>query len=360
LKGRSIDVISFQSLSQNITWQLPRYSNKTLRYYKIKAFKNRYDPAFYDSYNNCEVGNEPAYNLYQENLEDFELSNYDWMNSTIRNIFNKELTNSIIEEKAIEYEYINETISPNATFYSLNGLVNFAYYYVSLRACYAANSGKGVECSDPTVILIQTEPDPASDVVKTMCVRAEDPYSFKVCWTDPLHPNGLILSYTVLYHLVGSNETKRSICVPHNEVKTSNKERVVGKLLPGNYTVWVGIRSLSNLGHFIQSRNIIVKGKTNTSYYIVIFSLAALLLMMSIVLMKLKNKPIPMIPLDEIPSFIYVPDDGYECKREDIELLSQLGSGHFGIVYEGILKNYGENQIDLRVAVKTVSLTKKS
>lgn len=41
-------------------------------------------------------------------------------------------------------------------------------------------------------------------------------------------------------------------------------------------------------------------------------------------------------------------------EREDLELLYEIGQGHFGLVYKGLLKN-NEKEAEREVAVKTIN-----
>lgn len=53
-------------------------------------------------------------------------------------------------------------------------------------------------------------------------------------------------------------------------------------------------------------------------------------------------------------SLQYIPDD-WEVPRDRIIQLSALGQGSFGMVYEGILKNYNNSNEDTPCAIKTVN-----
>ena len=51
---------------------------------------------------------------------------------------------------------------------------------------------------------------------------------------------------------------------------------------------------------------------------------------------------------------VYVADE-WEVPRDKIELLRELGQGSFGMVYEGIAKDFVNGKPTCKVAVKTVN-----
>lgn len=53
-------------------------------------------------------------------------------------------------------------------------------------------------------------------------------------------------------------------------------------------------------------------------------------------------------------SLQYIPDE-WEVQREDVIQLGALGNGTFGMVYEGILKNFNNTQENTPCAIKTVN-----
>jgi hypothetical protein len=330
---------------------------------------------FYESDEFCTNTPESSFpgNTIEFTLTDYELADYKWMRDEIRDLMYKELLNEEIDADSIEFEFYQKTINASETSFLLDGLDNFAYYYVSLRACFAGANENEVECSEPTIILSQTEENPTSDRIETLCLDSIEPNTIEVSWDDPKHPNGAITNYYILYTAVDTETDVKKICVSYAEIKR-NKKKVIRNVASGKYSVSVKVQSVANLGPKSSPLTVTVKGKSNKFMYFMISSIGLILVALIYFLVRAKRKieiiksmPNPFYSslndgqntsYDTYESFEL--DDSYELEREGIELGKELGAGYFGIVYEGTLKNFGESKNDLTVAVKTVSCTTHS
>lgn len=288
-----------------------------------------------------------------KNSGKFEVANYKWMKDEVKKLFLKELLNDEVSRKSIDREYIYEETEASSTSFTFNDLNPFAYYFISIRACYQVTNDE-VSCFNPTIALNQTGRDYDADRIKNLQSRAVGNHVIELTWEPPSRPNGVILSFTIYFQLVGANDDAKTLCLSFQQYILEGRRKRIENLTPGKYSLSVMVRSLAGVGSL--SESIYVDVESSYSIYWIISTLAIILLLLILLLFVQKRrleslrKKHPKL----YATFINKPDDGYELEREDIELLNELGSGHFGLVFEGILRNREESGSFLKVAVKTV------
>lgn len=275
------------------------------------------------------------------------------MKSEIKELFTKELLNENLPKSSIGRDYIYEELSASATNFTFQDVEHFSYYYVSIRACYQSSDEAEVSCSNPTIILNQTTRDYDADRIKNLKAIAINNNAIELTWQSPSRPNGVILSFTIYFHHVGSDYDARTLCVSYQQFILEVEKKRIENLTPGNYSLSVTVRSLAGVGSI--SEPIFVEVESSHTIYWIIISLAIILVVLILLLLLQKQRL--QSQRDKNPfytTFVSKPDDSFELAREDIELSSELGSGHFGLVFEGILKTAGGSESTLKVAVKTV------
>lgn len=328
----------------------------------MKAFHNPLNLEFYDELDYCVLfssssPDNPVEHVLLEDSSDLELADYDWMTNATRQLLYKELMNKQTTTHSIGHEYVYEEVSPTETKTTFKKMHHFAYYYVSVRACYNDSdvNGKNFTCSEPTIRLAQTKNDHKADQIENLHTESTEPNSFEVSWTNPQRPNGAFLSFKIQYILIGADMSDAKFaCVPYKDIKKYGK-KVIKDVTEGNYSVTVAVKSLAGSGQLSHPNFIVVKSESNHTIFFVTLPLVMFVVVLIYYLMT-QQRRVQLLKTSTNPlyeTFIYIPDDGYELKRDNIVLSEELGAGHFGKVYEGTLKNE-ENGSEMSVAVKTV------
>lgn len=296
------------------------------------------------------------------------LANMDWMKEATRELYMKEMLNLPFEASNMGRDFISAEIKATdmqtATSYTFKDLEFYAFYYVSLRACYQDNEiNSSIWCTEPTFNLTKTEHDYMANRVVNVTATSKDSTSIEVSWDIPERINGVILTFEINYQIVGSNSGTKRECVTFKTYKSNNGTQIIENLVPGNYSIEVAVESLQETGSL--SRKIYVEVEEDLTTFWTLNGLAQLtliLLVLSIFLYCYNRKSrIELLELRENPGYWPTPliphDDELMLKRESVELIRELGAGHFGQVYEGILRKVdddGEEKLS-SVAIKTVS-----
>ena len=245
-------------------------------------------------------------------------------------------------------EYIYAETGPNESEFTFKNVLNFAYYYVTIRACYGNHLNP--DCSDPTLILTQTEEDRDTDAVENLTA---EPFGsqFKLSWDQPKNPNGLILYFLVkIYEII---ETE--ICITYQEYVENGRKVIVAGIQPDLFTV-----SMRSVGSDWNLKPVEVKTrilKSPWKIYLLFLILVIVIIVMASYLFWLKRKmnQFKQRINPNYPVFVkpYEPDDNNEVARESVELSNEIGKGNFGKVFEGTLRT-ADGGIQ-SVAVKTIN-----
>jgi hypothetical protein len=149
----------------------------------------------------------------------------------------------------------------------------------------------------------------------------------------------------------------KSHCLDFNTYLQNNKSVYYIGNLPGNYSIQVSATSLSGPGPF-SNKVVIVIEETQKSLMILWkslpFAIVIVFLALFLVRQKKKIQKLKSPESQQLNAIVSNPDP-YELQRADIQLLTELGKGEFGIIYGGLLKKSHRNKCDFKVAIKTVS-----
>lgn len=155
------------------------------------------------------------------------------------------------------------------------------------------------------------------------------------------------------------------VCITRRDFTKAGNSYVLKELPAGNYSVKVRATSLAGNGAYTHVKYFYIEERnTMNTFWIVfwllfcavlaIFSLAAFYACKRKFLRNVPNVTLIATVNPEYVSTPYVLDE-WEVPREKIEMLRSLGTGTFGMVYEGIAKDIVKGKSEVRCAVKTVN-----
>lgn len=269
------------------------------------------------------------------------------MKPETRELLYKELTNERICDNLIEREYIfHEVVDTDINEFTFQNLENFGYYYISIRACF-----RDVGCTDPTLHLTQTDRNHSADMIEGLSGKAVGSSRIELSWKPPARPNGVVLTFIVRFQIAATSSV---LCVPYSEFVAGDMKKTVDHLTAGAYKISVTVRSLGGAGSSSDEIEVTLKQSNHVVWMLIAFGLLLSMLLIFVFLQKRRIAALRAKEMKNFPMFIRDPDDNFELERENIEMGQELGAGHFGFVYEGILRNYEDNLKNLSVAVKTV------
>ncbi|XP_074651853.1 insulin-like peptide receptor [Tubulanus polymorphus] len=262
-------------------------------------------------------------------------------------------------------------------------LKHFQEYSIEVVACQEYEPTKDTKyCSNRAIITATTLPNYKADNIDqrniTISNNSND-QGVLIRWNDPLHPNGLILSYEIEYRQLNIGNIKPTvICIPHKQYRKKRGYKL-SNLPPGNYTYRIRATSLAGNGSWTQQLNFYIRNplKSDDKFWkeeiIALVSTAVLLIIVLVggfsfwyFARKRSHQRIPGILYSSVnPEYMrtggyqYIADE-WEIDREKVKLIQELGQGSFGMVYEGIAKNLTQDEELTKVAVKTVNLNATS
>uniref|UniRef100_A0A5S6QCV7 Tyrosine-protein kinase receptor n=1 Tax=Trichuris muris TaxID=70415 RepID=A0A5S6QCV7_TRIMR len=260
--------------------------------------------------------------------------------------------------------------------FTLENLRHFTMYEIKIWACQNQSVAENF-CSKREVrILKSTLPVESKDDIDEASVQvynASDSSNDRfISWSPPEDPNGALVAYEIEYgrNLDSEQKPKRD-CITQVDFER-NLGFVIRDLPPGNYSFRLRALSLAQRGSWTSYFTLLIADTPKMAETIVIliavgcsaFAVLFGVLLVTAVYRRKFKKKLPEYLLNVFsanPEYIsqlevYKPDE-WELRREDIELINEIGRGTFGTVYAGRAKNvrsvcgvvFGE------CAVKTVS-----
>ncbi|XP_076760117.1 insulin-like receptor-like [Xylocopa sonorina] len=263
--------------------------------------------------------------------------------------------------------------STNTSFVMTN-LRHFAAYNIEVEACRAQemNDTYG-KCSTKSMkthrTLLKNGADDIPPNTFKMSISGENNSLTMVTlqWDEPPQPNGPIITYEIEYKRVDIQNYKPTVaCITRRDFTKAGNAYVLKELLPpGNYSVKVRATSLAGNGNYTHVKYFYIEERNTYSTFWIVFwflllaSVMVLILVLFYVCKRKFMKSVPNVTLiatvnPEYVSTTYVLDE-WEVPREKIEMLKSLGTGTFGMVYEGIAKDIVKGKPEVRCAVKTVN-----
>lgn len=251
-----------------------------------------------------------------------------------------------------KHEEVRETIDANVTIYNITNLYHFTKYVFYFSAC---NTEDGVShCSAIIMEYARTLRKEGADDVRTIEVDV-DRKNIYVSWKEPEAPNGVIVSYNLVYGPVDSAGTNK-VCITRSKHAESEFTYVIEGLGPGKYEIQVQAASLSGEGKFTEPKIFAVSSNSDEITVVVMPVLFCLIVVASLALYyryKWKRESDSMHLIARVnPDYAgtsYVADE-WEMERSDVEIKKELGKGTFGMVYMGFIRSKG-----IPCAIKTMN-----
>lgn len=306
--------------------------------------------------------------------------------------------------------------SMNLSFVMKN-LRHFAAYNIEVQACRAQEMNDTYKkCSTKSMRTYRTLPLESADNIPPntfkMSISGENNSLTMVTlqWDEPPQPNGLIITYQIEYKRVdiqnvsgihvyltsigsssqtlftvsGFNNFRVSIlqqfceqriilfqykptvvCITRRDFTKAGNSYVLKELPAGNYSVKVRATSLAGYGAYTHVKYFYIEERNTLSTFWVIFWLLLCVFIAAFGFVSfyfckrkfLRNVPNVTLIATVNPEYVSTPYvlDEWEVPREKIEMLKSLGTGTFGMVYEGIAKDIVKGKPEVRCAVKTVN-----
>lgn len=199
--------------------------------------------------------------------------------------------NDFIESKMVDgyyVEFYNNQTNASVHTFTLDKLRHFSQYSISVLACRDFNDplfNVNTFCSNAVMINRRTEKigtkrpkfflnffpwqkplpttDNADDILQVESRETSSANSskksVKLSWQEPKNPNGLILSYTIIYKRVDLDNVKPTEqCITRHMHQQNNEEVGLLQLSNGNYSVSVRATSLAGDGRPTEPKFIII------------------------------------------------------------------------------------------------------
>nr|AVT56266.1 insulin receptor 1 [Jadera sanguinolenta] len=276
------------------------------------------------------------------------------------------------------YSFVNRgqirEIVPDTTFV-MNNLRHFALYNIAVRACRKwednENTTKNNNCSAEAIVTARTMPLATADNIDSQFplwdVSNKTSGEVILKWSEPKHPNSLIVTYEIEYKRSDIANFKPTVeCITRKEFVEAGHTYVLKNLHPGNYSLRIRASSLSGVGAYTTYKYFVIEEDSSVSPFFII-SIGGVLLSTCLFcaliyiyarrhflrLQVPNSKLIASVNPEYVPT-VYEPDD-WEVERRRVELLGEIGQGSFGMVYEG--RFYSSDGIGAQLcAVKTVNV----
>ena len=326
--------------------------------YELRAYLVSWNETFFSRLKSCSDADEKV--RFMDKLLTPKLSSLverlilEHMTNKTKALFIDELMDESPGRKSSGFEYIYAETGPDVSKFSFEKFLKFAYYFVTIRACYGNYINP--DCSNPTYILTKTSLDEDADKVENVKTKSNGSH-VELTWDLPTNPNG-----PILYFIVKNNETKTESCITYQEYKSNDHKIIINDSQTDSITV-----SMRSVGSNWEVAPTAVKIKLPSQtrqdsrqdrsvIYSLFFVLVIVIVMMASYLLwqrkKMRQTKQRIYYNNLVIVKLYEPDN-YEVTRESVELLNEIGEGNFGKVLEGTLRK--PDGVIQSVAVKKIN-----
>uniref|UniRef100_H2YE93 Tyrosine-protein kinase receptor n=1 Tax=Ciona savignyi TaxID=51511 RepID=H2YE93_CIOSA len=253
---------------------------------------------------------------------------------------------------------VNTTSNRTEESLLITGLHHFSEYYIEVSACNQAS------CSSTAVMTRRTKKLAGVDKINDNSLKYIPGLDRAVAWIAPSDPNGLIVSYTLEFtkqdQVAGRNE-----CCSVTKFNEKGSCDIPDGLSPGKYRVRVLPYSLASEGEWSRSIDFSIEdistGNSSLMIVLIVAAIFIIIVLVGLVLLwrnrQIQNSNKAQTYVSVNPEYssvgVYEPDE-YEIAEDNVELLTEIGHGHFGKVFEGFAKQVVKGEKKTRVAVKTL------
>uniref|UniRef100_H2YE96 Tyrosine-protein kinase receptor n=1 Tax=Ciona savignyi TaxID=51511 RepID=H2YE96_CIOSA len=363
---------AINSTAINITWQAPLYPNGVVHQYVAKWVRQRetidlklIDIVYLNK--NLEIvenKNEIKFSISQGGNAACDCRKQESLDSKEKVTESVDFEDYLIT-RLISYGSITDVDLPYDDFLDeedlrskrsikYSSLHHFSEYYIEVSACNQAS------CSSTAVMTRRTKKLAGVDKINDNSLKYIPGLDSKqvgaVAWIAPSDPNGLIVSYTLEFtkqdQVAGRNE-----CCSVTKFNEKGSCDIPDGLSPGKYRVRVLPYSLASEGEWSRSIDFSIEDIStgNSSLMIVLIVAAIFIIIVLVGLVLLWRNRFTYVSVNPEYSSVgvYEPDE-YEIAEDNVELLTEIGHGHFGKVFEGFAKQVVKGEKKTRVAVKTL------
>ncbi|XP_017784375.1 PREDICTED: insulin-like peptide receptor isoform X1 [Nicrophorus vespilloides] len=239
---------------------------------------------------------------------------------------------------------------------------NLRHYTNHIFMISACNVRRGTEdqCSEIIMVYNKTLAKPDADVIDDFTVAIVEGNNVIAKWSEPAQPNAVIISYQIEYKSRDAeNAETKPICITRKKHEANNFMYKLTHFSPGSYSIRVQATSLGGPGPFTPYHQFQIIMPSDNSLLIgvsavfSIIAIAALFVFAWFIRWKRKRRPenhqlIKTIN-PEYATSSYIEDE-WEIDRDNVEVISELGKGTFGMVYSGLIKSR-----NMPCAIKTVN-----
>ncbi|KAG5667137.1 hypothetical protein PVAND_015134 [Polypedilum vanderplanki] len=267
-------------------------------------------------------------------------------------------------------DFYFDEIGPETTTFTITGLNHYTTYNIRIRACRKREEGEsflaeicGPEMKDFATTFRELANDNIPNFYAEQFVN-NSLTNIRITWEQPADPNGLLLAYTIRHKRVDIEHTQPVLHCISTSMLNGTNYYILQKVTPGNYSIDMMATSMAGNGNYTNPKYVFIKEQ---SQYTSIWTIIAILFIVFIIgtigliwffkKMYLSNISNMKLIANVNPDYAGVTyrQDEWEIPREKIIQLQELGCGSFGMVYEGLIKDFHRKGEDVRCAIKTVN-----